>query len=55
MESVFEIPSGVQNIKIFREFIKFLYFDELSLHNEKLSVEEVLYVCELCDFYGLSN
>ena len=51
MSSVFEVPPGERNKKIFKEFIKFLYFDDMQIQNEqKLGVEEVLYVCEICDF-----
>ena len=39
--------------KVFEEFLKYLYFDEIG--NEKLTVEEILYLCELCEFYQLKN
>lgn len=38
---------------VFQEFLKYIYYDEIG--QEKLTVEEILYLCELCDFYGLAN
>jgi hypothetical protein len=52
MQSSFDLPEGI-DVKMFEEFIKYLYFDDLS--NQKWSVSESLYLCSLNDFYGLSN
>ena len=54
MESVFEVPKEIKR-PIFKEFVKFLYFDEIQISNPMPSVDEIIYLCELCDFYGLTN
>lgn len=41
MESMYDVPPEIENKKIFKEFVKFLYFDEMSLQNDsknKLSI-----------------
>ena len=30
-----------------------MYFDDVRIAN--LTIDEILYLCELCEFYGLSN
>ena len=52
MNSTCDLPEGI-DFKIFEEFIKYLYFDDLS--NQKWTVSESLFLCSLCDFYGLTN
>jgi len=54
MEGTFESPPSGCSKNLFKEFIKYLYFDEVYFQ-DKLNIEEILYLCELCDFYGLSN
>jgi len=52
MQSMFETPKEVRK-NLFQEFIKYLYFDDIRIPN--LTIDEILYLCELCDFYGLTN
>ena len=49
---MFEVPKEIKR-PLFKEFIKFLYFDDIQIPN--LTIDEILYLCELCDFYGLAN
>ena len=55
MESaLLDAPEGLSRSgQIYQMFIRYLYFDELTQVPDKLTVQEILFLCELSEFYGL--